>query len=337
MNQDIIWLVLSCLGIAQALFLFVYLITLRKTSDKTNIFLAFVILGLTIRIGKSILNVHFDLLPWQRNLGISGILLTGPFLWFYGKGLLAQMKRLKSTDYVHLVPFTLFVLFSSFIPNDGRPISYIIYVLVFVHLLIYLGLSTQVYFKGKQKVHSQRASWFRNLLIGVGLLWLFYMGNLAGFIPFYIGGAVFFSLLIYIFSFLFLQKHAFRLGKYNTSTLDKSYSSTLVKDVKELLLKEELFLDAGISLESIAKRLNIPARQLSQAINENEQKNFSDFVNEYRIEKAKQMLSDPKHSKDKIVAIAYDCGFGNVTSFNLAFKAKTHLTPSAFRKQGQST
>lgn len=337
MKQDIILLVLSCLGIAQALFLFIYLITLRKTGDKTNIFLAFVILGLTIRIGKSILNVHFDLLPWQRNLGISGILLTGPFLWFYGKGLLAQLKNSGAKEYVHLAPFALFVLFSAWIPNDGRPISYIIYILVFVHLLIYLGLSTQVYFKGKQKVHPQRASWFRNLLIGVGLIWLFYMGNLAGLIPFYIGGAVFFSLLIYIFSFLFLQKHAFRLGKYNTSTLDKSYSITLVKDVKELLLKEELFLDANVSLEFIAQRLKVSSRKLSQAINENECKNFSDFVNEYRIEKAKHMLSDPNHNKDKIVAIAYDCGFGNVTSFNLAFKAKTQLTPSAFRKQVLAT
>lgn len=335
MNQEVIWLVLSCLGIAQALFLFVYLITLRKSSDKTNIFLAFVILGLTIRIGKSILNVHFDLLPWQRNLGISGILLAGPFLWFYGKGLLANQKKFSPKNYIHLVPFILFVLCCSLIPNDGRPISYIIYILVFLHLLLYLGLSVQVYFEGRQKVHPQRASWFRNLLIGVGLIWLFYMGNLAGFIPFYIGGAVFFSFLIYIFSFLFLQKHAFQLGKYNASTLDKSESGNLVKDAKELLSKEELFLDANVSLESIAQRMQIPSRKLSQAINENEHKNFSDFVNEFRIEKAKQMLSDPKHSKDKIVAIAYDCGFGNVTSFNLAFKAKTQLTPSAFRKQAQ--
>ncbi|MEX0361710.1 MAG: helix-turn-helix domain-containing protein, partial [Allomuricauda sp.] len=73
------------------------------------------------------------------------------------------------------------------------------------------------------------------------------------------------------------------------------------------------------------------------AINENEHKNFSEFVNEFRIEKAKQMLADPKHQQDKIVAIAYDCGFGNVTSFNLAFKAKTQLTPTAFRKQAQDS
>ncbi|TMU54927.1 helix-turn-helix domain-containing protein [Flagellimonas algicola] len=335
MNQDVIWLVLSCLGIAQALFLFAYLVSVRKASDKTNIFLAFVILGLTIRIGKSILNVHFDLLPWQRNLGISGILMTGPFLWFYGKGLLVNQKKLSPKNYIHIVPFVLFALFCSLIPNDGRPISYVIYILVFAHLLLYLGLSTMVYLKGRKKVHPQRASWYRNLIIGVGLLWLFYMGNLAGLIPFYIGGAVFFSFLIYIFSFLFLQKHAFQLGKYNASTLNKSESGSLVKEAKALLIKEELFLDANISLESLAQRMQTPPRKLSQAINENEHKNFSDFVNEFRIEKAKQMLSDPKHQQDKIVAIAYDCGFGNVTSFNLAFKAKTQLTPTAFRKQAQ--
>ncbi|WP_422349739.1 helix-turn-helix domain-containing protein [Flagellimonas sp.] len=337
MNEDVIWLILSCLGITQALFLFVYLVSLRKTSDKTNIFLAFVILGLTVRIGKSILNVHFDLLPWQRNLGISGILMTGPFLWFYGKELLANPKKFNQKNYFHLLPFALFAVFCFWIPNDGRPISYIIYLLVFAHLLLYLGLSTMVYSKGRKKVHPQRASWYRNLIIGVGLLWLFYMGNLAGLIPFYIGGAVFFSFLIYIFSFLFLQKHAFQLGKYNASTLNKSESGSLVKEAKALLTKEELFLDANVSLESIAQRMQTPPRKLSQAINENERKNFSEFVNEFRIEKAKQMLADPKHQQDKIVAIAYDCGFGNVTSFNLAFKAKTQLTPTAFRKQAQDS
>ena len=103
--------------------------------------------------------------------------------------------------------------------------------------------------------------------------------------------------------------------------------------VKRLFIEQDIFLDSSISLDGIAERLKVPSRKLSQAINENEQKNFSDFVNGYRIEKAKTLLSDKKYSQEKIVAIAYDCGFGNVTSFNLAFKAKTNLTPSQYRKK----
>nr|WP_250149125.1 helix-turn-helix domain-containing protein [Flagellimonas sp. 389] len=94
-----------------------------------------------------------------------------------------------------------------------------------------------------------------------------------------------------------------------------------------------MYLHRTISLEIIAEKLNTPPRKLSQAINENEQKNFSEFVNQYRIEKAKQLLSEPNSIQQKIATIAYDCGFGNVTSFNLAFKAITQLTPSEYRSR----
>ncbi len=336
MQKDTLILVLSCLGIAQALFLVVYLFTLKKRNDHAPVFLALVILGLTIRIGKSILNVHFNLEPWQRNLGLSGILLTGPFLWFYGKSLLAGMKRMEGMDYLHLIPFVLFVAFCWIVPNDGNWASYAIYTVIFAHLAVYVIVSFVVFYQFRNRAHKQRTVWYRNLVIGVALIWLFYMGNLAGLFSFYIGGALFFSLLIYVFSFVFLQKHAFRLGKYNTSTLEKSASGKLMDSVKSLFSNEEIFLDSSISLESVAKQLDVPPRRLSQAINENEHRSFSDFVTEHRIEKAKSLLIDPKYQHEKIVAIAYDCGFGNVTSFNLSFKAKTQLTPSEYRKRFQT-
>ncbi|MEX0315414.1 MAG: helix-turn-helix domain-containing protein, partial [Allomuricauda sp.] len=197
----------------------------------------------------------------------------------------------------------------------------------------YVGLSFAVFYKYLGNVHPHRSKWFRNLVVGVALIWVFYMGNLAGIFSYYIGGALFFSLLIYIFSFLFLQKHAFQLGKYNTSTLDSSSSQKLMESVKTLFEEQEVFLDSTISLESVAAKLDISPRNVSQVINENEQTNFSDFVNNHRIEKAKVLLVDPSHQNEKMMAIAYDCGFGNVTSFNIAFKAKTQMTPSQFRNQ----
>lgn len=333
MAQDAIVLVLSCLGLAQAIFLCTYLLTLKKGNRKANIFLVLFLLGLTIRIGKSVLNVYLDLEPWQRNLGISGILLAGPFLWFYGRLLLGREKNFAPKNYLHLIPFIGFAVFCYFVPNDGTALAYWIYLSVFIHLLIYLGLSVQLSFKFKGRANFSISAMYRNLLLGTALIWLFYMGNLAGIFPFYIGGAIFFSLLVYILSFLLLKRPLFAMEKYANSAMDRASSEKHLKHLKVLFENEQLYLDSDLNLNQAAGKIGISPRGLSQVINENEQKNFSEFVNGYRIEKAKKLLADSQYEQEKIATIAYDCGFGNVTSFNLAFKAATQLTPSQFRKQ----
>jgi len=333
MAENSIVLVVSCLGIAQALFLCFYLATLKKGNKRANIFLALMLLGLIIRIGKSILNVYLDLSPWQRNLGISGILLVGPFLWFYGRALLEKPKVFALKNYIHLVPFCLFALFCTLIPNDGRPIGYFSYLSVFVHLAIYIGLSITLLMRNKNSIHIQLFNWYRNLIIGVSLIWLFYIGNVMGLIPLYIGGAIFFSFLVYTFSFLLLQRHDFSLEKYSGSTMDTAASKQLMVSLKDLFTNENVFVDHTVSLTKVAEKIGSSSRDVSRAINENEGKNFSEFVNSYRIQKAKALLVDVEYLKEKIATIAYDCGFGNVTSFNLAFKAETQLTPSQYRNQ----
>ena len=84
---------------------------------------------------------------------------------------------------------------------------------------------------------------------------------------------------------------------------------------------------------AFSKRLNRSSRDVSRAINENTQQNFSEYINGYRIKRAKRLLIDKEYRLEKIATVAYDCGFGNVTSFNLAFKSATQLTPSQYRKK----
>lgn len=326
-------LVLSSLGIAQAFFLCVYLLTLKKGNRKANLFLAFVLLGLTIRIGKSILNVYLDLEPWQRNLGISGVLMAGPFLWFYGRLLLGKEKAFAKTNYGHLIPFVLFVCLCTYIPNGYGDYPNASYLIAFSHLAIYLILTLRLLARHKSQGEKSAWNWYRNMVIGVAFIWLFYMGNFAGLIPYYIGGAIFFSFLLYAFSFLLLKRPNFAMEKYRNSSMDVSSSKKHMQEIRSLFETETLYLDSELNMTKVAQKLGIPARDVSQVINENEQQNFSEFVNQYRIKKAKDLLVDPSYAQEKIATVAYDCGFGNVTSFNLAFKAATLLTPSQYRKQ----
>lgn len=325
--------VLGCLGIAQALFLTVYLLTLKTGNRRANVLLAFVLLGLTIRIGKAVIYNYTYVAPWPRNVGISGFLLVGPFLWFYGKTLLEKDKAFPTPNYAHLVPFALFLLFSPIIPNNGDLVSLTLYALVQLHLAFYLGLSWRLLYRNNRRGRNRLAPWYRNITLGVTLIWVLYVGIFTRLVPFYVLGATSFSFLIYIFSFLFLKKHHFVLEKYSNSPVNITESKKLVQQVRALFEAEETYLDCDTSLTLIAEKLAVKPRVLSQAINENEQTNFSEFVNRYRIERAKLLLVEPARKQDKIATIAFDSGFGNLTSFNVEFKARVKMTPSQYRKQ----
>ncbi len=333
MDGSSIILVLSSLGIAQALFLCIYLFTLKKGNRRAHIFLGLVILGLTIRIGKSILNEYLHLEAWHRNLGIAGILLVGPSLWFYGKLLFRKERKSSWHTALHFSPYVCFSLFCWLIPNRPDTISLVVYYAVFVHLLVYCVLS--FFSVINQKKHPQKSVliWYRTLVLGVSVICLFYIGNASGLIPFYIGGAISYTFLIYIFSFLLMKKHSFQLEKYKGQSLDTETTDKLMTTVKALFEKENVYLNPKISLAEVATSVGTSTKVLSRVINESTGKNFSEFVNSYRIEKAKQLLTAPETKNDKIASIAYDSGFNNVTTFNLAFKGSTQLTPSQYREQ----
>jgi AraC-like DNA-binding protein len=310
------------------LFLCVYLFSLRDR--RSNMLLAFLLLSLTARIGKSVVFVYLDLDPRIRNLAIATVLATGPLLWLYGKALL-EKQAFSARQYRHLIPFALYFLLSPIIPNDGSLLSRILYPSVLLHQTVYLGLSW--YYLFKVPAGTRLKSWYRNILIGVSVVLLVYGGVYLGWIPLYILGALFFSLLIYIFSYMLLKRHVFTLEKYSSSAVDSATARRLVGQVKTLFEQHAAYLDSELTLKGVAARLSANARDLSQAINEQEGKNFAEFVNRYRITKAKTMLADPANSQEKVASIAYDCGFGTVTSFNVAFKAATQMTPTQYREQ----
>ena len=326
-------LILASLGLVQGFFLSFYLFTSKKGNRKSNIFLALFLLGLTIRIGKSVLNYYISLENWQNNIGISGILFAAPSLWFYGITLFEKKRSFTLKNYLHYLPFVLFLFLIPFVPRNGNFESFWNYGIVVFHLLFYLILSGFYLSKNRLKASREVVIWYRNILIGATLIWLHYVGNLFDFKMYYIRGPIFYSLLIYAFSYLFLNRHKFNLQKYDSSSLDKSESRALFLKIQELFETEQVFLNDKINLNSVSKKLEVKAREISQAVNENSHQNFYEFVNQYRIEKAETLLRDSEYMNEKIATIAYESGFGNVTSFNIAFKKKTGRTPSIYRRR----
>lgn len=119
---------------------------------------------------------------------------------------------------------------------------------------------------------------------------------------------------------------------YNQLTEEEAKEIT--HKIDTLLSTKEAFLDPDLTLNRLARKACIPARQISTAINQVYGRNISQVVNEYRIERAKNLLL----STDKTITQIYlDSGFQTKSNFHREFTRVTQQTPSAFRRSNQLT
>ncbi len=93
------------------------------------------------------------------------------------------------------------------------------------------------------------------------------------------------------------------------------------------------FLNSSLSLKELSADISVSPRLLSFTINRVLEQNFLDFVNSYRINEAKKILSDPGKVQTTILEILYEVGFNSKSVFNTTFKKQTGLTPTQFRKK----
>lgn len=121
-------------------------------------------------------------------------------------------------------------------------------------------------------------------------------------------------------------------GERKKVLLDENQIESYRHQLLEYMEVEKPFLDTGLSLSELARRLGLSPNQLSLVLNEGLGKNFNSFVNHYRIEEFKRIAKVPDHSNMTIVGLAYECGFNSKTVFNTYFKQETGLTPSEFLK-----
>jgi len=103
----------------------------------------------------------------------------------------------------------------------------------------------------------------------------------------------------------------------------------LVEKFDNLVESEKSYAQEGVSLKSLATFLNVPQRQLSQAINHVHGESFSKRMNRLRVKEAKRLLIDP--SEKSIVDIMLEAGFRTKSNFNKEFLAIEGMSPSDFR------
>lgn len=123
-----------------------------------------------------------------------------------------------------------------------------------------------------------------------------------------------------------------RQEKYKTSTLHPEKADELIPKLVSLMEDEKLYLDPDLTLIDLSKKLKIHYNHLSRIINEKFSLPYNDFVNQYRVEEAKKLLSS-SDEKQSVLQIMYETGFYSKSVFNTAFKKFTGMTPTEYRKK----
>ncbi len=103
--------------------------------------------------------------------------------------------------------------------------------------------------------------------------------------------------------------------------------------LNHLMKTEYLYQNPHMTLELVSEELNISAGYLSQIINKVAKKNFSDYINTYRIEEIKEKLINPEFDKYSLLAIGLEAGFNSKSTFYTVFKKHVGLTPKQYKDQ----
>lgn len=116
------------------------------------------------------------------------------------------------------------------------------------------------------------------------------------------------------------------------SLLDQVNVPTMVKELYRLMEEERAYTDDQLTLRDLADELSITPHQLSQLLNDRLNTNFNNFVNQYRIRDAKEMLL--REPDKTVLAISLEVGFNSKSAFYEAFTRFTGMSPQSYRKQG---
>ena len=152
-------------------------------------------------------------------------------------------------------------------------------------------------------------------------------------------------LVVFAYTLILTSSHG--LIRFRQQQLDKKDESTdspaleeskLAKQIQTLLVEEQRFLEPNLRVADIARELDVPEYRIRDImLNQFNAKNFNHYVNQLRIEYAKNILSAPDKQDWPVLVVGIESGFASAAPFTRAFKEFTGCTPGQYRKQQLTT
>jgi AraC-like DNA-binding protein len=354
--------ILLFLGAAQGFFLSFVLLTTRKAHYQANRYLAAIIIIFCLNIVIHTIShqSHSLSIPHHEIVITIIFFLFGPFFYFYTRMLTRKYPHSQKRKYLHFLPFIACLIICGPVylatMNQEKPhlILDLFASLVVIHVILYMAWSVKILWNHSQDIKNSFSSldkinlhWLRFLIIGFTVTWLFAlyfdMQSKSDDDWDYVWLLV--SLMIYLIGYMGLKQPEIFAGhliegasdspedkkKYKKSALTEDIAKKYQMKLQVYMQNQKPHLNSNITLPQLAQNLSISVHHLSQVINDKMNQNFFEFINQFRVEEAKKMLTDPQNNNLTIAAIGYESGFNSNSSFNSVFKKATGKTPSQYR------
>lgn len=182
--------------------------------------------------------------------------------------------------------------------------------------------------------------WLINSMIILALcllLWLYTCTNIShlGDLVYYTSSTILWAVVLY---YSLRQEWIPALSENDAAPEDEPVEplrngmSLIGQRLEEYIREKELFLNAKLSLNDLATEMGTNRSYLSNCLNNELGVTFYDYINSFRLERAKALLGDATF-EGSIEETALLSGFNSVSTFRRSFQKKYGCTPSQYRKQ----
>jgi AraC-like DNA-binding protein len=347
-------------GFSQSIFAAILIGTKKENSVADKILTAWLSL-----LGIEFFTCAIDYSIFGKPLLSSSFLLINPGFFLYVKSLIVKDFRLRWIQLLHLAPFIIFetIAYIVYVPFSLETFfeskyahwyGYLFSIVTLLSWILYNMSSSVIVITHRKQLFNdfsniesnKKITWilfivvFYNLYclaaVTTGIVVLLLKINFL--LPHIVNYSALLA-LVYILGFYGLrQKSISQYSENEVFEYRKARTSSLPPDrkyaVKQQLLKyfkeEKPYLNTDLNMMMIADHLKLPKHQVTEVLNADIGRNFFHFVNEYRVEAIKKMLSDPSNNYS-IEAIGYECGFSSKSSFFTVFKNLTGMTPLQYK------
>jgi len=121
--------------------------------------------------------------------------------------------------------------------------------------------------------------------------------------------------------------------KYAKSGLTENQLIKHKQRLNQIMETHQEYLQPDLTLPKLAEAVGCSVNNLSQVINSGFGTCFFDYLNRYRIEHARELLSKLDGQSNAILHIAFTVGFNSNSAFYSAFKKHVGMTPAQYRQR----